>query len=137
MKSKEARVLIAENHKGIREFLVRFLSEKFEVVGAVSSGYELMEAAIRLQPDVVITDFSLPGITGTAAMMQLREGGFDAPFVFLSADRDLVPYVASDFGTCIYKTEVASELIPAVCLALEDKSAPHAPDCPCRHAPAL
>lgn len=137
MKSKEARVLIAEDHQGIREFLVRFLSEEFEVVGAVSNTYELMEAAIHLQPDVVVSDFRLSGLTGTAAMTELRNIGFDMPFVFLSADRDLVRYVASEFGACIHKIEAVSELIPAVRLVLGEQSKSSMANCVSRCVPAL
>lgn len=122
MKSKEATVLIAEDHQGIREFLIKFLSEEFEVVDAVSNGRELVEAVIHLQPDVVVSDFRLPGLTGTAAMTGLRDMGFDVPFVFLTADRELVRYVATECGTCIYKTEVVSELVPAMRSVLEQKS---------------
>ena len=122
MKSKETRVLVAEDHQGIREFLVNFLNEEFEMVGVVSNGYKLIEAVIHLQPDVVVSDFRLPGLTGTAAMMRLRDMGVDVPFVFLSADRDLVTYIATECGTCICKTDVVSELIPAIRSVLDEKS---------------
>lgn len=122
MKSKKARVLIAEDHQGIRNFLIKFLSKEFETVGVASDGYQLIEAVVHLQPDVVVSDFRLPGLTGTAAMTGLRDMGVDVPFIFLSADQDLVTYIAAECGTCICKTEVVSELIPAIRSVLDEKS---------------
>jgi len=55
-------VLIADDHAIVKEGLVRLLTEHdFDVVGAVGDGHELMEAAKRLRPDVIVTDVSNGG----------------------------------------------------------------------------
>jgi DNA-binding NarL/FixJ family response regulator len=66
-------VLIAEDHAIVMEGLVSLLKEHdFDVVGAVNDGKLLIEAARRLQPDVIVTDISMPGLSGLEALTRLK-----------------------------------------------------------------
>jgi DNA-binding NarL/FixJ family response regulator len=64
------RVVVADDHPMYRFGLGAVLaqSDGIEVVGSVSSGDELVAAVAELQPDVVVTDLSMPGTDGVAAM---------------------------------------------------------------------
>jgi hypothetical protein len=58
-----------------REFVVALLSSDFQVVGAVSDGQQLVQAAIFLQPDVIKTDRVEPAAyAGTPLFFTLRLG---------------------------------------------------------------
>jgi DNA-binding NarL/FixJ family response regulator len=58
-------VLVADDHAIVKDGLVSLLKEHdFDVVGAVGDGPQLMEAARRLRPDVIVTDISMPGLSG-------------------------------------------------------------------------
>jgi CheY-like chemotaxis protein len=57
------------------------------IVAAVSNGLDLVEAAARLGPDVVVSDVHLPLLSGTEALMNVQEAGIDIPFVFVCSDR--------------------------------------------------
>ena len=63
------RLLIVDDHLLMREGLVRVLSNSvdFEVVGEAGNGFDAVEAAHRLLPDVVLMDLFLPGLDGVAA----------------------------------------------------------------------
>jgi DNA-binding NarL/FixJ family response regulator len=56
------RVLIAEDHEEVRKMIVSLLSTEFQVVGAVSDGHELVDAATLLNPDVIVSDIAMPGM---------------------------------------------------------------------------
>ena len=53
------RVLIADDHKIVVEGLKKLLSPEFEIAGAVEDGRELVKAAEKLRPDVIVADISV------------------------------------------------------------------------------
>ena len=65
-------VLIADDHTIVNDGLVALLKDKFDVVGAVSDGSRLVDEAIRLKPDVIVTDISMPGLSGMEALRRLK-----------------------------------------------------------------
>jgi DNA-binding NarL/FixJ family response regulator len=77
-----ARALLADDHLVVLDRVGALLSSSFEVVGAVTNGQELISAAIRLDPDVIVADITMPGLSGIEAAHQLREAGSRAKFVF-------------------------------------------------------
>ena len=67
------RVLIADDYPGMVKAVSRLLSLDCDVVGIVEDGSALLEAAQRLQPDVVVLDLSLPHLDGLEACRQLTQ----------------------------------------------------------------
>ena len=58
-------MLLADDHAIVTDGLARLLQDAdFDVVGAVRNGQNLIDAAKRLRPDVIITDLSMPGLSG-------------------------------------------------------------------------
>jgi DNA-binding NarL/FixJ family response regulator len=75
MSAKKVRVLIAEDHGTVREGM-RLLIEKepdMEVVGEAADGREALRLALKLLPDVVLMDISMPGVDGLQATRGLQE----------------------------------------------------------------
>ena len=54
------RILLADDHNGMRDRVVRLLESEFEVVGAVEDGCSLLEVASLMKPDVCVIDISMP-----------------------------------------------------------------------------
>src|SRR5271168_2047857 len=71
----KVRILIADDHPGVPEMVEDILESTFEVIGTVGNGKSLVESALRLQPDVIIADISMPILNGIEAAKQLRESG--------------------------------------------------------------
>lgn len=72
--SPAVRVVIADDHALIRTGVRAMLEQipEVEVVHEAGTGTELQAACIRLQPDLVITDYTMPDIEGTALLEALR-----------------------------------------------------------------
>jgi len=117
----KVRILVADDHRDIRELVENMLESNFEVVGTVDNGKALVETALRLQPDVIITDISMPILSGIEAAKQLKESGSPAKVVFLTvhSDRDFVR-ACLDAGASGYlvKLRMATDLLPAIREAL-------------------
>ena len=69
------RVLLADDHAVLRQALRLLLEmhEEVEVVGDVGDGREAVDAAQRLQPDVVLMDVAMPGLNGVEATRQITQ----------------------------------------------------------------
>jgi len=117
----KARILLADDHPRFPEIEERLLEAEFEVVGKVNDGQALVDAAMRIEPDVIVTDISMPVLNGVAAILRLKESGDKSRVVFLSVhtDADFVRKCLST-GAFAYvvKSRMASELIPAIRHAL-------------------
>jgi DNA-binding NarL/FixJ family response regulator len=88
--SKTARtsILIADDHAIFAEALRIYLEKTFSVVGAVVDGRALLAEAIRLRPDVIITDVAMPLLNGLDAARRIREQAPNVRFVFLTMHDD-------------------------------------------------
>src|SRR6266508_721012 len=80
------RVLLVDDHPLTRSALSGLLTQHgFDVAGEASDGGEAIEAAGRLQPDLILLDLSMPGIDGLDALPRLREAAPDCEVVVLTA----------------------------------------------------
>jgi CheY-like chemotaxis protein len=84
------RVLIADDQRVVREGLAMVLGllPDVEVVGAASDGYEAVELAASLRPDVVLMDLRMPRCDGAQAIRLLRERAPGIPAVVLTTYAD-------------------------------------------------
>jgi len=122
-----ARVLLADDHAEILARVADVIAGEFEIVASVANGLDLIAAAARLDPDVVVLDITMPGINGIEAARQLRRAGCRAKVVFLSVHED-PDYVraAMDAGGAGYvaKAQLVSHLVPAIRQALARQCLP-------------
>jgi len=105
----------------MRERVVEILENSVDVVGVVCDGAALLEAALRMKPDVCVIDISLPGLSGIEAAIQLRERGSAARFVFLTMLEDpdyLRAALSAGAAAYVVKSRMASDLRIAVKEAL-------------------
>jgi DNA-binding NarL/FixJ family response regulator len=73
MQTKKFRALIADDHEVV-SMAYRLLLEKagIEVVGVVSTGRQAVDAALKLEPDVVLLDIVMPDMDGLAALSVIK-----------------------------------------------------------------
>jgi DNA-binding NarL/FixJ family response regulator len=70
---KRTRVLLADDHPLTLEGLRAFLEPHLESVGTVTDGRALVDAALRLQPDLIILDITMPLLNGIDAAVQIKK----------------------------------------------------------------
>jgi DNA-binding NarL/FixJ family response regulator len=78
-------VILADDHAMVAEGLSRLIGEVADLVGQVADGQQLVDSARRLKPDIIISDVSMPVMSGLGALRQLRAEGSQARFIFLTA----------------------------------------------------
>src|SRR5256885_10964666 len=83
------RILIADDHPILAEGLRGLLEPEYEVVGVVADGRELVAAAKKYQPDLIVADVTMPSLNGIEAAVQLREHGVETKVVFLTMHHDV------------------------------------------------
>ena len=81
-------VLLADDHVVFMEGIVRILRERYDVVGTVTSGGALFEASQKLHPDVIVTDISMPALSGLEGLRQLKAKHDDSRVIFLTMHAD-------------------------------------------------
>src|SRR6185503_8899301 len=82
-------VLVADDHAIVKEGLVTLLKEhNFDVVGAVGDGERLVDEAKRLRPDVIVTDISMPGLSGLDVLTRLKAERVDSKVIVLTMHND-------------------------------------------------
>ena len=124
-RERRPRVLLADDHLLVAEALTSLLTPEFDLVGVVEDGRALIEAAGKLQPDVIVADISMPHLNGIDALAQLRQGGDRTPVVFLTMHRDVTfARRALDAGASgfVLKHSASVELVAAIRAALQGKT---------------
>ncbi len=124
---KRCRILLADDHALLLERLTTFLQPTFDVVGVARDGLEMVEQAMRLKPDIIVADISMPGIDGIEAANRLREMGARATIVFLTI-HDGREFVDACFATgalgFVVKSHMRTDLMPAIDAALSGRHFP-------------
>lgn len=114
---KLIRLLLADDHVLLLDSLKHLLEADYTVVGTVSDGRELVGAAIRLKPDVIVADIAMPVQNGFDAIGQVKKFLPQARFIILTAleDPDLARH-AFTMGISGYlvKSSAAEELFEAI-----------------------
>lgn len=115
-----SRILLADDQPEILAE-ARTLLKDHDIVGAVENGENLVESAQRLLPDLIITDISMPRMSGFAAAARIRELGLGPKLIFLTV-QSAAAYVrkARTLGADGYvlKTYANEQLLEAVSAVL-------------------
>lgn len=114
---KRPRVLLADDHRLLREAFAQLLSPTCDIVGSVADGRALLEAAQDLHPDVVVLDIAMPQLNGLDAARQLKRIMPDVTIIMLTVNED--PDVAAEAiragaSSYLLKNSAASELLQAI-----------------------
>lgn len=114
---KRTRLLIADDHVMFAEGLESLLRDEFDLLGTARNGEELVEATLRLQPDVILVDISMPVLNGFDAVRSIKANGNDARIIFLTMHDDAT--LLSEAFRCgasgyILKQAAGEELVNAI-----------------------
>lgn len=88
---RRLRILLADDNEELRRQVAGALATDFEIVGTARDGQQLLEEFERCQPDVVVTDISMPIMDGFEAAAKLQQRG-RPPVVFFTVHEDQAFY---------------------------------------------
>lgn len=113
-------MVVADDHDEMRLTIEELLRGPFDVVRSVSDGQALVEAALACRPDVVVSDVSMPQLSGVEAMRMLQSRGVRVPFVLTSADTlGVQRWIEQGAAAVVHKMDVDGELACAVQAAVD------------------
>jgi DNA-binding NarL/FixJ family response regulator len=113
------RVILVDDHPVLRTGLRTLLQSEgdIEVVGEAGEGWEAVELASRLLPDVIVMDLALPGLGGLDATREIFRRGLRCAVLVLTAqaeERYLFPVLQAGGAGYVRKDVADEELIKAV-----------------------
>ncbi|MFN4021294.1 MAG: response regulator [Hydrogenophilus thermoluteolus] len=113
------RILLIDDHalfrSGIKALLQR--QNDFEVVGEAANGLDAVKRAIALQPDIILLDLNMPGMSGKAVLNALQEEAVRAKVIVLTVSEnaeDLADVMAAGAQGYLLKNIDASHFIDAL-----------------------
>lgn len=119
------RIFLADDHKMITEFLAHFLAPRFDLVGTAENGIDLVEAVVRLKPDLAVVDISMPGLSGIEAAKQIVVKSPHTKLIFLTVHTSRA-YMDEAFRAgasgYVLKRSAAVELVTAIEEALKGRT---------------
>ena len=118
------RVAIVEDNDVFRETLELLfgMREEVEVVGSASTGDDAPELCRRLQPDVVLMDYRMPGLNGADATRAVLAAAPETKVVCLTASvssEEVDEVFMAGAVMCVTKDEEFDRLVRLVCKAAE------------------
>ncbi len=109
------RVLVADDHSLFRDGIISLLEAAgFEVVGQVGDGQAAVEAVLRLRPDLVLMDITMPRMSGLEALRIIKQMLPETQVVMLTVsdeDADLFEAIRSGASGYLLKSLNAEEFL--------------------------
>jgi DNA-binding NarL/FixJ family response regulator len=116
------RIFLADDHPEFLNIETAFLKPHFELIGTASDGASLVSEVLRLNPDVVVVDITMPTMSGIDAVHKLVQSGSTAKFVFLtihSSEEYIHACLHEGARGFVTKSRMKAHLIPAINAVLE------------------
>ena len=116
------RILLADDHSLILGGIRALLEPRFDIAGEAADGRALIELALRLVPDLIILDVTMPLLNGIEAARQIRARRPSARMLFLTMHADpfyLREALQAGASGYVLKSSASQELLQAVDRVLE------------------
>src|SRR5688572_28417682 len=116
------RVLLADDYPDLVTAISRLLALDCEIVGSVADGSALLQAAQRLQPDVIVLDLNLPNVHSLEACREItRVNPATKVIMFTAMDNPVVSQAFLEAGASAFVSKAAAgdllSTIKRLCIA--------------------
>jgi two-component system, NarL family, response regulator NreC len=111
------RTILADDHRMVAEGLGKLIGEVAVLVDQVENGRDLVVSVRRNRPDIVVSDVSMPLMSGLEALRQLRAEGCSVRFIFVTIHTDgrlAAEAIKSGANGFIPKQAAGEELLDAM-----------------------
>lgn len=116
------RVVLADDHREVIANICRILGDEFEIIATAENGAQAVEAVLELEPDVFVTDISMPILNGIQAAKLIQDANSRVKIIFLTIheDRDFIAAAFSAGATgYVTKRHLSTDLVFAIQQALK------------------
>ena len=116
------RVVLADDHRDVIAKIRGVLGDEFEVVEAAENGNQAVIAVLALNPDILVTDISMPVLNGLQAARRIQKTNSRVKIIFLTIheDRDFIAAAFSAGATgYVTKRRLSTDLVLAIQEALK------------------
>ena len=116
------RVVLADDHREVIAKIRGVLGDEFDVVDAVVNGIQAVTAVLALDPDVFVTDISMPLLNGLQAARRIQSANPRVKIIFVTIheDRDFIAAAFSAGATgYVTKRRLSTDLVFAIREALK------------------
>ena len=111
------KVLLVEDSAAMRAVIEEILEDRIGSVHWVSDGREVLPSAAEIQPDTIVLDISLPGISGLILLPMLRAAHPESNIVMLTNHADELyrrQALARGANAYVLKSHANTDLLPAI-----------------------
>ena len=121
---ESTRIVIADDHSMVRHAIRQFVEmyRGLKVIGEAGDGAQAVELARELRPHIILMDVHMPVMDGSEAAKAIRRDLPGVKVIGISVDPDMEPLMREAGAcACVQKPDLATELYPAVCMAMADR----------------
>ena len=86
-KRRNTRILVADDEPYVLELLRDFLTGQGYDVTVVGNGAEALDAVPAIQPDAILLDMMMPGLSGRDVLDSLRRANVTVPVILISGNQ--------------------------------------------------
>lgn len=113
------RILIADDHEIVRRGMRSFFKAQpdWEVCGEASNGREAVELVLKIKPDIVVLDITMPELNGLEATLQIKQSCPETEvLVFTGLESEVLIHQLFVAGAraFVLKQDVAGQIVPAI-----------------------
>jgi DNA-binding NarL/FixJ family response regulator len=118
-RAAQVRVLVVEDFAAFRQLICLELAKRphLQVIGELADGFEAVQKAVELKPDLILMDIALPSLNGIEAARRICKLVPESKIIFLSQESSVeVVEEALRLGAKAYvvKANAGRELFPAI-----------------------
>ena len=116
------RVVLADDHREVIAKIRGVLGDEFEIIEAAENGNQAVIAVLELNPDIFVTDISMPVLNGLQAARRIQKANSRVKIIFLTIheDRDFIAAAFSAGATgYVTKRRLSTDLVLAIQEALK------------------
>jgi DNA-binding NarL/FixJ family response regulator len=111
------RVVLADDHREVIAKVRGVLGDEFDVLEAAENGHQAVTAVLALDPDIFVTDISMPILNGLQAARSIQKTNSRVKIIFLTIheDRDFIAAAFSAGATgYVTKRRLSTDLVFAI-----------------------
>jgi DNA-binding NarL/FixJ family response regulator len=119
------RVVLADDHREVIAKIRGVLGDEFEIIEAAENGHQAVTAVLALDPDIFVTDISMPVLNGLQAARSIQKTNSRVKIIFLTIheDRDFIAAAFSAGATgYVTKRRLSTDLVVAIQEALKGRA---------------